>query len=73
MIFSTHRFGNLTKYADIIVYALSELTNRGISLDALVFRYMNETAVIEIGTHEKLMKSGGDYARLWKLQAEAFL
>ncbi|KAH9983361.1 P-loop containing nucleoside triphosphate hydrolase protein [Russula compacta] len=54
MIFSTHRFGNLTKYADIIVY-------------------MNETAVIETGTHEELMKSGGDYARLWKLQAEAFL
>jgi len=23
MVFSTHRFGNLTKYADIIVYALS--------------------------------------------------
>jgi energy-coupling factor transporter ATP-binding protein EcfA2 len=24
MVFSTHRFGNLTKYADIIVYALSK-------------------------------------------------
>ena len=23
MVFSTHRFGNLTKYADIIVYAIS--------------------------------------------------
>ncbi|KAI0286209.1 P-loop containing nucleoside triphosphate hydrolase protein [Russula brevipes] len=53
VVFSTHRFGNLTKYADIIVY-------------------MKETAVVETGTHEELMKSGGDYARLWKLQAEAF-
>ena len=33
---------------------------------------MNETAVVEAGTHEELMKSEGDYARLWKLQAEAF-
>jgi len=53
MVFSTHRFGNLTKYADIIVY-------------------MNETTVVETGTHEELMKTGGDYAHLWKLQAEAF-
>lgn len=53
MVFSTHRFGNLTKYADIIVY-------------------MNQAEVVETGTHEELMKSGGDYARLWKLQAEAF-
>lgn len=33
---------------------------------------MNDTAVIETGTHEELMMTGGDYARLWKLQAEAF-
>jgi ABC-type multidrug transport system fused ATPase/permease subunit len=33
---------------------------------------MNETAVVETGTHEKLMETKGDYARLWKLQAEAF-
>jgi len=33
---------------------------------------MNETTVVETGTHEGLMKSGGDYARLWNLQAEAF-
>ena len=34
--------------------------------------YMDETAVVETGTHEELMKSGRDYARLWRLQAEAF-
>lgn len=54
MVFSTHRFGNLTKYADIILY-------------------MNETAkIVERGTHEQLMEAKGDYAHLWKLQAEAF-
>ncbi len=44
----------------------------GIAVDEFPLRYMNETAVVETGTHEELMKSGGDYARLWKLQAEAF-
>ena len=71
MVFSTHRFGNLTKYADIIVYAIRS-RKLGITVDKVTLRYMNETAVEETGTHEELMKSGGDYARLWKIQAEAF-
>jgi ABC-type transport system involved in Fe-S cluster assembly fused permease/ATPase subunit len=33
---------------------------------------MNETEIIESGTHERLMEAKGDYAHLWKLQAEAF-
>jgi ABC-type multidrug transport system fused ATPase/permease subunit len=49
-----------------------EATNFGVAVDEFTLRYMNETAVVETGTHEGLMKSGGDYARLWKLQAEAF-
>ncbi|KAI0257854.1 P-loop containing nucleoside triphosphate hydrolase protein [Gloeopeniophorella convolvens] len=53
MIFSSHRFGKLTKHADVIMY-------------------MNESAVVEIGTHERLMEAQGAYARLWRLQAEAF-
>jgi ABC-type multidrug transport system fused ATPase/permease subunit len=48
------------------------VANREIAVDELTVRYMNETAVMETGTHEELIKSGGDYARLWKLQAEAF-
>jgi hypothetical protein len=40
--------------------------------DQLVCRYMNDTAVLESGTHDELMEAKGDYARLWKLQAEAF-
>jgi ABC-type transport system involved in Fe-S cluster assembly fused permease/ATPase subunit len=30
--------------------------------------------IMETGTHERLLKSeGSDYARLWRMQAEAFL
>ncbi|KAG0703054.1 P-loop containing nucleoside triphosphate hydrolase protein, partial [Suillus ampliporus] len=53
MIFSTHRFGNLTRHADLILY-------------------MDES-VQEQGTHDELMKRGGEYARNWNLQAKPFL
>jgi len=55
MIFSTHRFGNLTRHADLILY-------------------MNDSLIVEAGTHEELLKrEGSDYARLWRMQAQAFL
>jgi ABC-type multidrug transport system fused ATPase/permease subunit len=35
---------------------------------------MNESLILETGSHEELMKrQGSDYARLWRMQAEAFL
>ncbi|KAG2364745.1 hypothetical protein BDR07DRAFT_1450146 [Suillus spraguei] len=54
MIFSSHRFGNLTRYADAILY-------------------MDESVVQEEGTHDDLLKRGGEYARIWNLQAKAFI
>ncbi|KAH9016249.1 P-loop containing nucleoside triphosphate hydrolase protein [Lactarius pseudohatsudake] len=55
MIFSTDRFGSLTRHADIILY-------------------MNDSAIVEAGTHEELLKhEESDYGRLWRMQAEAFL
>ncbi|KAA1475432.1 HlyB/MsbA family ABC transporter [Dentipellis sp. KUC8613] len=54
MVFSTHRFGNLTRHADVILY-------------------MNDSRILEAGTHDELLKREGDYARLWKMQAQAFL
>ncbi|KAH9069743.1 HlyB/MsbA family ABC transporter [Lactarius deliciosus] len=55
MIFSTHRFGSLTRHADLILY-------------------MNDSAIVETGTHEELLKrENSDYGRLWRMQAEAFL
>ncbi|KAF8640677.1 hypothetical protein AX17_000333 [Amanita inopinata Kibby_2008] len=54
MIFSSHRFGNLTRHADVILY-------------------LNDSVVVEEGTHAHLLERNGEYARLWKLQAQAFL
>jgi ABC-type multidrug transport system fused ATPase/permease subunit len=34
---------------------------------------MNDSVVVEEGTHEQLLKKEGEYARIWMLQAQAFL
>ncbi|KIM76353.1 hypothetical protein PILCRDRAFT_77827 [Piloderma croceum F 1598] len=54
MIFVTHRFGHLTKHADLIIC-------------------MKNGRVAETGTHEELMFKNGDYAKLYDIQASAFL
>ncbi|TFK38612.1 P-loop containing nucleoside triphosphate hydrolase protein [Crucibulum laeve] len=54
MVFSSHRFGNLTRHADLILY-------------------MNDSVIVEEGTHDQLLRRDGEYARIWKLQAQAFL
>lgn len=54
MVFSSHRFGNLTRHADLILY-------------------MDDMEVQEAGTHDELIARNGEYARVWSLQAEAFL
>ncbi|KAJ7051170.1 P-loop containing nucleoside triphosphate hydrolase protein [Mycena amicta] len=54
MIFSSHRFGNLTRHADLILY-------------------MNDGSIMEEGNHNELIKKDGGYAKIWMLQAQAFL
>ncbi|TDL28942.1 P-loop containing nucleoside triphosphate hydrolase protein [Rickenella mellea] len=54
MIFSSHRFGNLTRNADIIIC-------------------VKDSHVQEMGTHEQLMKNNEGYAKIYSLQAKAFL
>ena len=34
---------------------------------------MNDSVIVEAGTHDELLKREGEYARLWKMQAQAFL
>jgi len=34
---------------------------------------MNDSVVVEEGTHDLLIKYNGEYARIWNLQACAFL
>jgi hypothetical protein len=35
--------------------------------------FMNNSAIIEEGNHEALIMKGGEYAKLWMMQARAFL
>jgi ABC-type multidrug transport system fused ATPase/permease subunit len=42
-------------------------------MTVLPSRYMNESTVLECGTHNELMARGEKYAELWNLQAQAFL
>ena len=74
MVFSTHRFGNLTRHADLILYV--SVCFLFVRLTGLITcgRYMNDSMIVKTGTHEALLKSeDSDYARLWRMQAEAFL
>ena len=75
MIFSSHRFGQLTKPADLILYVSFGFFHRFGEIDeaTLLHRYMNDSKVLECGTHDQLMVKGGKYAELWNLQAQAFL
>lgn len=76
MIFSSHRFGSLTRHADLILYAFSfsSLVHPGFLIDRLFFlRYMDNAEIQEAGTHEELLARDGQYARIWRLQAQAFL
>lgn len=38
-----------------------------------LIRYMHDSVVVEEGTHLDLIKKGGEYARVWMLQAQQFL
>ena len=74
MIFSTHRFGNLTRHADLILYVL--VCSLCVRFTGLITgdRYMSDSVIIETGTHEALLRSeGSDYARLWHMRGEALL
>jgi ABC-type multidrug transport system fused ATPase/permease subunit len=70
MVFVTHRFGHLTKYADLILYVL--LCNSWLETDITAIRCMKEGKVAEAGTHKELMDLDGEYAGLYNVQAQAF-
>lgn len=35
--------------------------------------YMDDSGIVESGTHNALLETSGEYARLWRLQAQAFI
>jgi ABC-type multidrug transport system fused ATPase/permease subunit len=79
MVFVTHRFGHLTKYADQIMCVFKKLYLPNFLVRVLIrtkhfliYRCMKEGSVAETGTHEQLMKLKGEYAKLYNIQASAF-
>ena len=70
MVFSSHRFGNLTCHSDQILFVISRLT---FPSKPILSRYMNDSVIVEEGNQDQLMKQNGEYARIWMLQARAFL
>lgn len=74
MIFSTHRFGKLTRSADVIMYVLHSTLHSISSKQESNFRYILNGVIQESVTHETLLKKeNGQYARIWNLQAQAYL
>ena len=73
MVFVTHRFGHLTKYADQIMCDLSFILSSPCSQILLISRCMKDGMVAESGTHEELMEIKGEYAKLYNIQASAFI
>ena len=71
MIFSSHRFGHLTRHADVIMYVLYLLVVAE-SVYSRLDRYIKDSTIAEIGTHDELMAKNGKYAETYTLQAQAF-
>lgn len=85
MIFVTHRFGHLTKHADLIVYVsvpdlpllksmhvIGSAMSADVDDDPFYYSCVKEGAVVETGTHVELLSKGGEYAHLYNIQAQAF-
>jgi hypothetical protein len=76
MVFSTHRFGKLTRSADVIMYVFhSPHSDPHMKLtDFVPTRYILNGVIQETGTHESLLKrEHSEYAKIWNLQAQAYL
>lgn len=71
MVFVTHRFGHLTKYADLIMYVHYPTFASACSSIGLP-SCMKNGRVVESGTHQELMELGGEYSHLYNIQANAF-
>ena len=71
MVFVTHRFGHLTKHADLILWVLTVLLQFKVTDDYI--RCMKDGKLVELGTHSDLIKKNGEYHKLYDIQARAFV
>jgi len=72
VVFVTHRFGHLTKHADQIMYVYSPTYTSFRTAHPLSGSCMKDGLIVEQGKHDELMKNGGEYAKLYEIQAGAF-
>lgn len=71
LVFITHRFGHLTRHADLILYVALLRLHRCHS-DLRLIRCLKDGELVEQGTHDELVAKGGEYFRLHDVQARAF-
>ncbi|KAH9022644.1 P-loop containing nucleoside triphosphate hydrolase protein [Lactarius pseudohatsudake] len=68
------RFSRLRKLRGNKTMIFSTHCFGSLTRHADIILYMNDSAIVEAGTHEELLKhEDSDYGRLWRMQAEAFL
>jgi ABC-type multidrug transport system fused ATPase/permease subunit len=72
MVFVTHRFGHLTRYADNIMY-VRKLEGLTCTSNPRICRCLKDGVIVEEGSHEQLIECGGEYANLYNIQAAAFM
>ena len=72
MIFVTHRFGHLTKHADLIMCVIMLLIKKQLIILLLCCRCVKDGKIVETGTHPELLGMNGEYAHLYNIQAQAF-
>jgi ABC-type multidrug transport system fused ATPase/permease subunit len=70
MIFITHRFGHLTKHADVILCVAPQTPFAGFGINTAQVYERGRT--VEVGTHYELLAKKGEYASLYQIQAQAF-
>ncbi|KAI0641212.1 P-loop containing nucleoside triphosphate hydrolase protein [Trametes meyenii] len=73
MLFSLHRFGNMMRRADLIMRVFTLVAQILSYCLSIRIRHINESTVVAQGTHDTLVKQQGEYAKMWALQAQAFL
>ena len=72
MIFVTHRFGHLTKHADLILWVFFLVSLCPFGVNRETHRCMKDGELVESGTHQSLVDLQGEYFKLYNIQAQAF-